>query len=130
MLKSLLRFYEQDGKVNNKEQAFLKSFIDNIILNMSRSPNNYRFSKQVEQFALSLYILGGKMSYQFVRVNLSPALPSIQTLNKLISTSDTKRNEGEFRFDSLQEYFNRIDGKYGFGSEDCSGVIRKITYDQ
>ena len=130
MLKSLLRFYEEDGKVNNKEQRFLNSFIDNIVLNMSRSPNNYRFSKQVKQFALSLYILSGKMTYQFVRVNLSPALPSLQTLNKLISTGDTKINEGEFQFDSLQEYFNRIDGKYGFGSEDCSGVVRKITYDQ
>lgn len=130
MLKSLLRFYEENGKVKKKEQRFLKSFIDNIILNMTRSPNNYRFSEQVEQFALSLYILGGKMTYQFVRVNLSPALPSVQTLNKLISTGDTKINEGEFRFASLQEYFNRIGVEYGFGSEDCTGVVRKITYDQ
>jgi hypothetical protein len=130
MFKFLLKSYEESGRIISKDDRFLKSFIDNIILNMTRSPNNYRFSEQVEQFALSLYILGGKMTYQFVRVNLSLALPSIQTLNKLMSSGDTKINERQFRFDSLKDYFYRIDVEYGFGSEDCTGVIRKISYDQ
>jgi hypothetical protein len=97
---------------------------------MTRSPNNYRFSEQVEQFALSLYILGGKMTYQFVRVNLFPALPSIQTLNKFMSSGDTKINEEQFRIDSLRNYFHPIDVKYGYGSEDCTAVIRKLSFDQ
>jgi hypothetical protein len=130
ILKSLSKFYEESGRVDNKDDRFFKSFIDNIILNMTRSPKNDRFSEQVEQFALSLYILGGKMTYQFMRVNLSSALPSIQTLNKLMSSDYTKVNEGQFRSDSLKDTFHRIDVKYGFGSKDCIGVIRKISYDQ
>jgi hypothetical protein len=54
MLKSLLKFYEESGRVDSKDDRFLKSFIDNIILNMTRSPNSYRFSEHGEQFALSL----------------------------------------------------------------------------
>jgi hypothetical protein len=130
MFKSLLKFYEESGRVDSKDDRFLKSFIDNSILNMTRSPNNYCFSEQVEQFTSSLYILGGKITYQLVRVNLSPTLPSIQTLNKLISSGDTKINEGQFRFDSLKNYFHRIDVEYGFSSKDCAGVIRKLSYDQ
>ncbi|CAF1133516.1 unnamed protein product [Didymodactylos carnosus] len=130
MLKSLFRWYEQNEKVENKEQTFLKTFIDTITNNLTKSPNNYRYSESVEQFALSLYILGGKMTYQFVRMNLSPALPSVQTLDKLISNDDSKINEAQFRFDKLQEYFDRINVKYAFGSEDCTGVIRRINYDQ
>ena len=70
------------------------------------------------------------MTYRFVRMNLSPALPSITTLNKLILNSDSKVNEGEFRFDLLQEYLHRIDVRFAFGSEDCAGVVRRISYDQ
>ena len=129
-LKSLIRWFEQNRERNKDEPRFLNTFIDTIVDNLARSPNNYRFPKTIEQFALSLYILGGKMAYQFVRVNLSPALPSMQTLNRLISSSGMKIKEGQFRFDLLKEYFDRIHVRYAFGSEDCTGVIRKISYDQ
>jgi hypothetical protein len=69
------------------------------------------------------------MANQLVGVYLSSALPSIQTLNKLISSDGTKINEGQLRFDSLKNYFHRIDVEYGFDSEDFIGVIRKISYD-
>ncbi len=59
-----------------------------MVSNLNKSPNNYRYSKSVEQFVLSLYILGGRMTYQFVRMNLSAALPSVQTLNKLILNNE------------------------------------------
>ncbi|CAF0969260.1 unnamed protein product [Rotaria sordida] len=130
LLKSLFRWYEHNDTLKNNESTFLTAFIDCIVNNLNKSPNNYRYSKSVEQFALSLFILGGKMTYQFVRMNLSPALPSVQTLNKLISNSDLKINEAHFLFNKLHEYLNGIDVKYAFGSEDCTGVIRKINYDQ
>ena len=130
MLKALFNWYEKHSEADGKDQSFLASLIDTITSNLTKSPNNYRFSESVEQFAMSLYILGGKMTYLFVRMNLSPALPSITTLNKLILNSDSKVNEGEFRFDLLCEYFHRIDSRYAFGSEDCTGVVRRISYDQ
>ena len=130
MLKSLVQWFERTDEKDKQAERFLNTFIDTIADNLARSPNNYRFSEPVEQFALSLYILGGKMTYQFVRVDLSPALPSIQTLNMLISTSGIKMNEGQFGFDQLHEYLNRIHVRFAFGSEDYTGVIRKINYDQ
>jgi len=130
VLKSLFRWYEQNENPGSKVQTFLTTFIDTITNNLIKTPNNYRYSESIEQFALCLFILGGKMTYQFVRMNLSPGLPCVQTLTKLISNNDLKINEAQFRFDKLRDYFNRIDVKYGFGSEDCSGVIRKISYNQ
>ena len=41
-----------------------------------------------------------------------------------------KIKEGQFHFDLLKGYFDRIHVRYAFGSEDCKGVIRKISYDQ
>lgn len=69
------------------------------------------------------------MTYEFVRMNLCCALPSIQSLNKVLSKDDLKINEAHFRFGKLQEYCYQIDVRYAFGSEDCTGVIRKINYD-
>ena len=70
------------------------------------------------------------MTYLFVRMNLSPALPSLQTLNTLLSNNNLKIDEAQFLFDELHDYFNQIDVKYAFGAEDCTGVIRKVNYDQ
>jgi hypothetical protein len=130
LLKSLFHWYEHNGTVENDGCTFLTTFIDCIVNNLNKSPNHYRYSKSVEEFALSLYILGGKMTYLFVRMNLSPALPSLQTLNKLLSNSNLKINEAQFLFDELHDYLNQIDVKYAFGAEDCTGVIRKVNYDQ
>ena len=130
LLKCLFRWYEHNGDVENNKPKFLTTFIDCIVNNLKTSPNHYRYSKSMEEFALSLYILGGRMTYLFVRMNLSPALPSLQTLNKLLSNSNLKINEAQFLFDELHDYFNQIDVKYAFGAEDCTGVIRKVNYDQ
>ena len=130
LLKALFNWYEKRSDTDGKNQSFLTSLIDTITSNLSKSPNNYRFSEFVEKFAISLYVMGGKMTYQFVRMNMSPALPSISTLKKLILNCDSKINEDEFRFDVLREYFQRIGVRYAFGSEDCSGVVRRISYDQ
>jgi hypothetical protein len=47
-------------------------------------------------------------------------------LNTLILNSNSKISEGEFRFDQFQKYFNELNVKYPFGSEDTTGVIKKI----
>lgn len=130
LLKCLFHWYEHNGAAENNKRTFLTTFIDCIVNNLNKSPNRYRYSKSMEDFALSLYILGGKMTYLFVRMNLSPALPSLQTLNTLLSNNNLKINEAQFLFDELHDYFNQIDVKYAFGAEDCTGVIRKINYDQ
>ncbi|CAF1299345.1 unnamed protein product [Didymodactylos carnosus] len=84
----------------------------------------------MENFTLSLFILGGKNVYEFTRLNISQAFPSLTTSNKI--TSNNNENvieEDKFQIDRVLKHASVIDCQYGFMSEDCTGVIRKIKYD-
>ncbi|CAF5011343.1 unnamed protein product, partial [Rotaria magnacalcarata] len=74
-------------------------------------------------------ILGGKLTYEFIRLNLPGSLPHLSLLNSLISSSDSRISEGEFRFDQLQKHFDSLNVHYAFGSEDCTGIVKRIKYD-
>ncbi|CAF1483731.1 unnamed protein product [Adineta steineri] len=91
--------------------------------------NNYRYHDLVQRFALALYILGGKYTYDFVRLNLICALPCPTTITSLIKQSNLKLNEAEFRFNFLQEHFISKNIKYSFASEDSTAIVKKIVYD-
>ncbi|CAF2898412.1 unnamed protein product [Rotaria sp. Silwood2] len=78
----------------------------------------------------SLYILGGKLTYEFVRLNITGALPSLTTLHNIISDQNLTITEGRFRFNELKQHLNLLDTKFGFVSEDCTGVIQKIKYNE
>ena len=76
-LKSIVTWYEHDhSKNNNSEQSFLQPFITNIVSNLSKSNNLYFYDDSVRRFTIALYVSGGKIAYEFVRVNLSRALPN------------------------------------------------------
>ncbi|CAM4965511.1 unnamed protein product [Rotaria socialis] len=83
----------------------------------------------IKNFALSLYILGGKLTYEFLRLNLPGSLPHLSLLNSSISSSDSRISEGEFKFDQLQKHFDSLNVHYAFGSEDCTGIVKRIKYD-
>ncbi|CAF5213431.1 unnamed protein product, partial [Rotaria magnacalcarata] len=50
-------------------------------------------------------------------------------LNTLISKSNGKISETEFRFDQLQKHFDDHNLQYAFGSKDATRIIKKIKYD-
>jgi hypothetical protein len=132
LLKSLILWYQRvdhDGIKNKDKYGFLKDFIDTITNNLTKPCNHFRYSDTIKNFALSLYILGGKLTYEFIRLNLPGSLPNLTMLNTLILNSDSRISEAEFRFDQLQKHFQNINVQYAFGSEDATGVIRKIKYD-
>lgn len=134
VLRSLIDWYEENentnlGDNNDIKQSFLSAFSDNITNNLLRSKRTYQYSEPVKRFALVLYILGGKLTYELIRINLSGAFPHVDTLNRIISSSGHAMNEGQFRFDRLKQYLNPNNIQYGFLSEDCTGVVRKIKYD-
>ena len=104
-------------------------FIGTITNNWTKSSNHFRYGEKIENFALSLYILGGKLAYEFIRSNLPGSLPSSTMLNKLISNSSAKISEAEFRFDQLQKHVDELNLQYAFGSEDATSIIKKIKYD-
>ncbi|CAM4912299.1 unnamed protein product [Rotaria socialis] len=130
LLKSLIRWYQQmdvieNNNKNNKTHNFLQLFIDNLTNNLTRSPNNYRYDESMKNFALCLYILGGKQTYEFICLNLYGSILNLTTLGDLIKTSNMALNEAEFRF----EYLPQLHSSFGFCSEDTTGVIRKVEYD-
>lgn len=131
VLKSLFFYYDQLQQDNTViEKSFLSYLIDNVTSNLSTSKNQYRYNNCVKRFAVCLYILGGKMAYEFARLNITRALPSLPTLYKIISDTNLKIIEGQFRFDELQHYLNELGTEFGFVSEDCTGVVQKIIYNE
>ncbi|CAF1621495.1 unnamed protein product [Rotaria sordida] len=132
MLQSLIDWYSQNQFTNNysnKKHLFVSSFIDTITKNIVKSKQGYRYDDSVKDFALVLYILGGKQCYDFIRINIIGALPNLTTINKLISNADSILTEGQFRFAALKEYLDTVNVRFGFCAEDCTGVIKKVKYD-
>ncbi|CAF2137497.1 unnamed protein product [Rotaria magnacalcarata] len=131
-LKNLVLWYQRigsEGVTNTDKNGFLIDFINTVTNNLTKSRNHFRYSDKIKDFALSLYILGGKLTYEFIRLNIPGSLPSLTMLSTLILNSNLKINEAEFRFDQLQKHFKNLNLQYAFGSEDATGVIKKIKYD-
>ncbi|CAF3061476.1 unnamed protein product [Rotaria sp. Silwood2] len=118
-----------EGVTNTDKNGFLIDFINTVTNKLTKSSNHFRYSDKIKDFALSLYILGGKLTYEFIRLNIPGSLPSLTMLTTLILNSNLKISEAEFRFDQLQKHFENLNLQYAFGSEDATGVIKKIKYD-
>ncbi|CAF1930830.1 unnamed protein product [Rotaria magnacalcarata] len=133
ILKSLVHLYEilDDRSTENQSEhvSFLASFLDNLSKNLCSSKNAYRHNEHILQFATAFYILGGRMAYEFIRLNIPGILPSIATLHRLQLGKELRINEAEFRFDHLMKHINSLKTTIAFVSEDCTTVIKKISYD-
>ncbi|CAF3733967.1 unnamed protein product, partial [Rotaria sp. Silwood1] len=132
LLKTLIDWYlliDEDDRICDDKHRLLKELINAIIYNLTKPSNHFRYSDSIKDFALSLYILGDKLTYEFVRLNLPGSLPNLTMLHSLISNSNLKITEAEFRFDELQNKFKNLNIQYAFGSEDMTSVIKKIKYD-
>jgi hypothetical protein len=132
LLKNLVLWYQRigsEGVTNTDKNGFLIDFINTITNNLTKSSNHFRYSDKIKDFALSLYILGGKLLYEFIRLNIPGSLPSLTMLNTLILNSNLKISEAEFRFDHLQKRLDTVNLQFAFGSEDTTGIIKRIKYD-
>ena len=130
---SLLKTFMKSFQINidsdsGDDFSFLSAFIENILSNLLKNKNNYRYDKAVLNFAQSLYILGGRNLYEFVRMNLPRALLSLTTLSDSSKKAGGCTEEAEFRFDDLHEHKRSMDYQVAVCSEDCTGVIKKIKY--
>ncbi|CAF4293122.1 unnamed protein product [Rotaria magnacalcarata] len=112
-----------------QSKSFINIFIRNILNNMERPSNNYHFDPMVSKFASALSILSGHDAYEFIRLNLPGALPSITTLRNYNQSISLPLRECEFRFESLKTYLDSIDSSYVSVSEDYTSVISSISYD-
>ncbi|CAF3836629.1 unnamed protein product [Rotaria sp. Silwood1] len=112
---------ENDDSKNT--YSFLINFVENIFKNLTRNKNNYRYSGAVQHFAQSLYILGGRNVYEFVRINLPGAIPAIPTLEDSLGKAGAQIEEGVFRYDMLSDHQKSGGYPIAICSEDCTRVI-------
>ena len=99
LLKSLIFWYqriESEDVTNTDKNVFLIDFINTITKNLTKPSNHFRYSGKIKDFASSLYILGGKLTYGFIRLNIPGSLPDLIMLNTLILNSNLKISEAEF----------------------------------
>ena len=112
--------------VELEPKSFVQVFVNNLVKNMKRSSNNYQFDPIVNKFASAFNILAGHNAYEFIRINLPGALPSITTLKKYNENINVHLHECEFRFDALKNYLDSIDSNYAFavGVSECFSIHR------
>jgi hypothetical protein len=130
ILSSLVEFYsrEQDN-IDQNSMLFLNSFMDNLLQNLSRAKSSYRFNEYVKKFSVVFFILAGRNAYEFVRLNIPGAFPSISAIQSLIEKEESYIIEGEFRFDVVKNHLSLSHTNIAFCSEDCTAIIPKVSFD-
>ncbi|CAM4832942.1 unnamed protein product [Rotaria magnacalcarata] len=108
---------------------FSLDFLSNMISNATRSKSSFRYKQSIKDFATSMFILGGRCVYEFVRLNIPGSIPSLTSLRLILTSSKCNFIEGEFQYDRLKDYVNWSQYKYVFCGEDSTSVVPKISYD-
>lgn len=109
---------------------FSLDFIANLVYNLaSTAKNAYRYKQSVKDFAASIYILGGRNLFEFIRSNIPGSLPSVTGLRSILTSTKYHFPEGEFQYARLKEFVSSSDCRYAFCAEDCTSVVPKVTYD-
>ena len=111
-----------------RPRSFFLEILKNILNNQMRQKNNYRYSDTVQRFAQSLYVLGGRNTYEFVRLNLPGALPTLSMIDSSLRRSGGRIIEGEFRYDDLKNHQRSYQYQLAVSSEDCTAAVKKVTY--
>ena len=114
---------------SNLLSEFSLDFISNVLNNITRSKNYFRYGKSTKDFAASLFILGGRNAYEFVRLYLAGFIPSVSSLRSAFTSLKFHYVEGEFQYERLKNFANSIQLKYSFCGEDSTSVVPKISYD-
>ena len=83
----------------------------------------------IEDFALAFLVTGGHYAYEFFRLNIPGSLPSPTSISSRLMNNNHRLIESEFRFDLMKEHLCSTEVRYVYASEDCTGVIKKTSYD-
>lgn len=84
----------------------LKKLIKNAEMNALKLPQQRRHEVVMKKFATSLFIFSGPMAYNFVYRNLPEAIPSLRTVQRIVSDDYKPLHEGVFRFQELLSHLN------------------------
>ena len=111
---------------SQSEMPILLPLIANIFSNLKKMKNRYSYDAAVQQFALSLFILGGRNCYEFLRLNLPGAFPHSSNLESITGQKEMQMIEGELQFQLVGDYLRSNKCQYAFSCEDCTSAISLI----
>ena len=120
------------GKEANSDSVtpVMKLLFENAKKNSScTSKQANRHDITIKKFASSLYCLVGKGGYELLLANLGCALPSITSIQRMI-TCTQKICEGEFQFDQLLQHLQSFHSPLFVNIHlDDTRIIHRIEYD-
>lgn len=122
-----------DFSSNNGNLSFLlKLLLETAQKNSTdeRGKHGNRFQSDMKYFAVYVFIIAGRLIYEFLYENLKPALPSLSEVERTLASSSKPVKEGKFRFDELSKFLeeNKLPKKV-FISEDGTRIVQKFLYD-
>jgi len=128
-LSDLLQQYkkEQSEAIICHDESFtpiLRQLILNAERNLDQAPNHRQHSEILKKFSTALLIYAGPLTYDFIHKNMPEALPSLQTVQRIIFSDYKTFPEGYFKFDELAIYIkqNKASTALTIG-EDATRVI-------
>ena len=131
-LEDVLQTAQQQGRGTQfgNISAMLKELILNAEKNASKCRQAIRHQIIVKKFATSMLIYCGPMAYHFLHCNLPNAMPSLRSVQHIVTRNYKTFIEGEFRFDDLLAHLNSFNApKIVSLSEDATRIIGRIEYD-
>lgn len=133
--EELRKLWAQQCEIMNKESSVANAtkFLDELILstnrNSSKTEAGYRYPQDLKLFACNLFMSMGRGTYEILYKNLKPALPSISTAERCLSSYDKKVTEGQFRFEELKKHLeDRNLPKNLWISEDGTRIKAIVEY--
>lgn len=100
-----------------------------IIKNSNRHKNGIRYDESLKKFATFLFVTGGRFLYETLALNLP--IPSPRTVTRCLEKEQTIISEGKLRVIELKKFLtDRKLPNWVWLSEDGSGIVKKIQYDQ
>ena len=110
--------------------CMLKELLANAEKNAQKLQQGLRHQCVIKKFATSLLIYCGPMAYNFLHRNLQDALPSLRTVQHIVSKDYKPFHEGQFRFDELLVHLNSYKAtKIVSIGEDATRLIGRVEYD-
>ena len=127
--KSTIMSFPETSSIN-EFSPILKRLVLNAEKNLDRLPKQRRHDVLMKNFATSLFIFAGPLSYEFLHQNMPEALPSLRTVHRIVSDEHKTMEEGIFYFDELVHHLNSYESPLVVSiGEDATRLVRRIDYD-
>ena len=109
--------------------TFKYTVIETIISHHHRAKARYSYNDSIRDFASCIFILCGRNVYEFIRINIPGFLPSLTIIQRLLDSTTSRIEEGEFRYNLMSDYLTSQKTDLIFIAEDCTVVVLRVIYD-